>query len=337
MSCNTADINSDITDSCDLKCKLVTDYPSQGIECTGYSKLDDLALQLSIVGIENLSSEFNFTPYPCVAIWVVQPSWHRYSGRKVAAEMIIISQEDSGKLLFICIPIIEGNSSSDLDDIIHKAGMSPAQESTFDLNNFVPQHPYYSYAGGLNFGNGCSDITSEIIVFQKRHALRLLKDNLKIIPESRVSFGINDGDSISFSKNKPLKNQNDASFPITCEPYDDPDMEPEIEKKKFRSPFTMSDKDFQEWSSNVAIQIIIGALVLYILVKFLFLITSLGTKKNNTSAMDGGSSIIGSFRCADFSTRACVSETSCRAISSKSNLPSETKLESFFSLILGKL
>ena len=291
MSCNTADINSDITDSCDLKCKLVTDYPSQGIECTGYSKLDDLALQLSIVGIENLSSELNFTPYTCLTILVVQPSLHRYSGRKVAAEMIIISRSlETGRDLLICIPIIEGNSSSDLDDIIHKAGMG--QESTFDLNNFVPQHPYYSYTGGLNFGMGCSDITSEIIVFQKRHALRLLKDNLKIIPESRVSFGINDGDSISFSKNKPLKNQNDASFPITCEPYDDPDMEPEIEKKKFRSPFTMSDKDFQEWSSNVAIQIIIGALVLYMLVKFLFLITSLGTKKPSIARESISSSFV---------------------------------------------
>ena len=63
MSCNTADINSDITDTCDLKCKLVTDYPSQGIECTGYETGDHFALQLSIAGIENLTSELNFTPY----------------------------------------------------------------------------------------------------------------------------------------------------------------------------------------------------------------------------------------------------------------------------------
>ena len=293
MSCNTADINSDIINECDLKCKLVTDYPSQGIECNGYSKLDKVALQLSIDGIENLNSELNFTPYTSVAIFVVQPSLHRYSGRKVAAEMIIISKSrETGKYLFICIPIIEGNSSSDLDDIIHKAGMSPAQETTFDLNNFIPQQPYYSYEGGLKIRASCRGMTDEIIVFQKRHALRLLEENLKIIPTgTNFKFATPDGD-ISFSKNKPLKSQNDASFPITCEPYDDPDMEPEIEKKKFRSPFTMSDKDFQEWSSNVAIQIIIGALVLYILVKFLFLITSLGSKKADISSMDGGSLIM---------------------------------------------
>ena len=73
-------------------------------------------------------------------------------------------------------------------------------------------------------------------------------------------------------------------------------MEPEIEKKKFRSPFTMSDKDFQEWSSNVAIQIIIGALLLYLLVKFLFLITSLGSKKASIPSMEGGTLIMGSSR-----------------------------------------
>ena len=300
MSCNTADINSDITDSCDLKCKLVTDYPSQGIECIGYRKRDDFALQLVITGMENLTSELNFTPYKGAVVWIVQPSFHRYSGRRVAAEMIIaheVASDDaanaSGKYLYICIPIIEGNSSSDLDDIIHKAGMSPAQESTFDLNTFIPQHPYYSYTGGTVQKDSCWNAVHEVIVFQKRHALRLLKDNLEIIPKSTgISFATQDGEKVSFSKNKPLKNQNDASFPITCEPYDDPDMEPEIEKKKFRSPFTMSDKDFQEWSSNVAIQIIIGALVLYMLVKFLFLITSLGTKKSSISSMDGGSLIM---------------------------------------------
>ena len=292
MSCNTADINSDITDTCDLKCKLVTDYPSQGIECTGYETGDHFALQLSIAGIENLTSELNFTPYTGFITWIVKPSWHRYSGRTVAAEMIIWHMNrKSGKSLYICIPIIEGNSSSDLDDIIHKASMG--QSSTFDLNTFIPQHPYYSYTGGLKYNGFCDDSTNEIIVFQKRHALRLLKDNLEIIPKgTRIGFGINDGDSISFSKYKPLKNQNDASFPITCEPYDDPDMEPEIEKKKFRSPFTMSKKDVEVWKNKVVVQIIIGAFVLAALVKFLFFITSLGTKKASISSMDGGSLIM---------------------------------------------
>jgi len=40
----------------------------------------------------------------------------------------------------------------------------------------------------------------------------------------------------------------------------------------------MSDKDFKEWGSNVAVQIILGAVILYVLVKFLFLITNIGFK-----------------------------------------------------------
>ena len=296
MSCTPADITSDITNSCDLKCKLVTDYPSQGITCNGYRKVNNFGVELSIIGIENLNSDLNFTPYIVKEINIVKPSWHRYNGRTVTAEMIIIHKSrDNGKYFVICIPIIQGNTSSDLDDIIHKAGMSPPQETTFDLNNFIPQQPYYSYKGGFKYMDTCPGTSNEIIVFQKRHALRLLNENLKIIPTGTdFKFVTQDGESISFSKNKPLKSQNDADFPITCEPYDDPDMEPEIEKKKFRSPFTMSDKDFQEWSSNVAIQIIIGALLLYVLVKFLFLITSLGSKKASIPSMEGGTLIIGS-------------------------------------------
>ena len=296
MSCTPADITSDITNSCDLKCKLVTDYPSQGITCNRYRKQNNFGVELSIAGIENLNSDLNFTPYIVKEILIVKPSWHRYNGRTVDAEMIIIHRtRDNGKMFVICIPIIQGNTSSDLDDIIHKAGMSPPQETTFDLNNFIPQQPYYSYKGGFKYKDSCPRTGNEIIVFQKRHALRLLNENLKIIPTgTNFKFVTQDGESISFSKNKPLKNQNDASFPITCEPYDDPDMEPEIEKKKFRSPFTMSDKDFQEWSSNVAIQIIIGALLLYVLVKFLFLITSIGSKKASTPSMEGGTLIMSS-------------------------------------------
>ena len=116
MSCTPADITSDITNSCDLKCKLVTDYPSQGITCKGYSKLKNFALQLSIVGKDNLNSELNFTPYIVNDILIVKPSWHRYGGRTVAAEMIIIHRSrDNGKYFVICIPIIQGNTSSDLD------------------------------------------------------------------------------------------------------------------------------------------------------------------------------------------------------------------------------
>jgi hypothetical protein len=35
MSCSPANLTENITNSCDLKCKLVTDYPSQGITVTG--------------------------------------------------------------------------------------------------------------------------------------------------------------------------------------------------------------------------------------------------------------------------------------------------------------
>ena len=100
-----------------------------------------------------------------------------------------------------------------------------------------------------------------------------------------VRFALPDGESISYSKNIPLKKENDNEFPITCEPYYDTELEKEPEPKKFRSPFVMSEKEFSEWRSNVVLQIIIGAVVLYVLVKFIFLITSIGYKSNAVKTM----------------------------------------------------
>jgi carbonic anhydrase len=275
MSCSPADLTENITNSCDLKCKLITDYPSQGITVTGISTGDSTALTIN--GFSNLNIEFNFSEYVVNNIRFVKKSYHRYGGKSVSAEMII-THFGRGGFILICIPIVVGFSSSDLDDVFSNA--DKGNESSFDLNKFIPQQPYYSYKGGSGPPGRCpGNQAGEVIVFQKRHALTLLQENIDFIADSRqqVRFNISDGESISFSKNKPLKKEYDTAFPITCEPYEDTEME-EVKKRKFRSPFVMSDKDFKEWGSNVAVQIILGAVILYVLVKFLFFITNIGFK-----------------------------------------------------------
>tara|TARA_B110000483_G_C18082109_1_gene498525 strand:- start:112 stop:987 length:876 start_codon:yes stop_codon:yes gene_type:complete len=275
MSCSPANLTENITNSCDLKCKLITDYPSQGITVTGISGGDSTTLTIN--GLSNLNIEFNFSEYVVYNISFVKKSYHRYGGKSVSAEMII-THFGRGGVILICIPIVVGFSSSDLDDVFSNAGKG--NESSFDLNKFIPQQPYYSYKGGVGLAEQCpGNQAGEVIVFQKRHALTLLQENIDFIADSRhpVRFNISDGESISFSKNKPLKKEHDTAFPITCEPYEDTEME-EVKKRKFRSPFVMSDIDFKEWTSNVTLQIILGAVILYVLVKFLFFITNIGFK-----------------------------------------------------------
>ena len=275
MSCSPADLTENITNSCDLKCKLITDYPSQGITVTGISTGDSTALTIN--GFSNLNIEFNFSEYVVNNIRFVKKSYHRYGGKSVSAEMII-THFGRGGFILICIPIVVGFSSSDLDDVFSNA--DKGNESSFDLNKFIPQQPYYSYKGGSGPPGRCpGNQAGEVIVFQKRHALTLLQENIDFIADSRqqVRFNISDGESISFSKNKPLKKEHDAAFPITCEPYEDTEME-EVKKRKFRSPFDKDDIDFKEWTSNVTLQIILGAVILYALVKFLFFITNIGFK-----------------------------------------------------------
>jgi carbonic anhydrase len=277
MSCSPANLTENITNSCDLKCKLVTDYPSQGITVAGLPGGPGLTA-LIINGISNLKIEYNFSEYTAVGVFFFKKSIHRYGGKTIPAEMIIMHKGIEG-LMYICVPIVEGGSSSDLDDVFNNA--DNGNESSFDLNKFIPQKPYYSYTGGVTSLRKCPR-QDEVIVFQKRHALTLLPKTIrKYITQNNGGgprFNISKDHSISFSKNSPIKKEHDASFPITCEPYEDTEMEEAEKKRKFRSPFVMSDKDFKEWGSNVAVQIILGAVILYVLVKFLFLITNIGFK-----------------------------------------------------------
>lgn len=282
MSCKPADITTDITNPCDLKCKLFTDYPSQGIKINGLHS--DTFI---ISNITDMSIEYNFEKYTVSAIFINSPSLQLYNGKRVDAELIIMHATPTHTPILMIIPIMIGYSSSELDDIINKADKGIVTD--FDLNKFIPSNPFYSYTGVIKSGDTCNNNNKfEVIVFQKRDALTLIAENMNLFKNTNsnnVKLALPDGESISYSKNIPLKKENDNEFPITCEPYDDTELEKEPEPKKFRSPFVMSEKEFSEWRSNVVLQIIIGAVVLYVLVKFIFLITSIGYKSNAVKTM----------------------------------------------------
>jgi len=282
MSCKPADITTDITNPCDLKCKLFTDYPSQGIKIYG---LDENRFNIS--DVTNMNIEYNFEKYNVLKVFINSPSFQLYNGKRVDAELVIVHEPSSSSTrVAIIVPIAIGYSSSELDDIINKA--DKGIETDFDLNKFIPSNPFYSYTGVLKGGDNCGSNKLEVIVFQKRDALTLIAENMNLFKNTNSNndkLALPDGESISYSKNIPLKKENDNEFPITCEPYDDTELEKEPEPKKFRSPFVMSEKEFSEWRSNVVLQIIIGAVVLYVLVKFIFLITSIGYKSNAVKTM----------------------------------------------------
>ena len=248
MSCKPANITTDITNPCDLKCKLFTDYPSQGIKIIG---LDNN--RFNIPNIANMSIEYNFEKYNVSYIFINSPSYQLYNGKRVDAELVIIHTSSSTPVMIV-VPIVIGYSSSELDDIINKA--DKGIETEFDLNKFIPSNPFYSYTGVIKSGDTCNNNNKfEVIVFQKRDALTLIAENMKLFKNTNsnnVKLALPDGESISYSKNNPLKKENDNEFPITCEPYYDTELEKEPEPKKFRSPFVMSEKEFSEWLADVS-------------------------------------------------------------------------------------
>lgn len=278
MSCKPADITTDITNPCDLKCKLFTDYPSQGIKITGLSRENIFIIS----DTADMNIEYNFEKCNVVQVFIKSPSYQLYNGKRIEAELVIMHATPTHTPILMIIPIMIGYSSSELDDILNKA--DKGIETEFDLNKFIPSNPFYSYTGVMKHGDTCiNNDKFEVIVFQKRDALTLIAENINLFKSTisnNIKLALPDGESISYSKNIPLKKENDNEFPITCEPYYDTELEKEPEPKKFRSPFVMSEKEFSEWRSNVVLQIIIGAVVLYVLVKFIFLITSIGYKSN---------------------------------------------------------
>ena len=147
MSCKPANITSDITDSCDLKCKLFTDYPSQGITVTGITEYEYIK-SFTIPDIHNMSIEYNFKKLPVIQIRINSPSIQLYNGKRADAELCIIhraSQDDTPLLMII--PIKVGYSSSELDDVINKISNNSSTE--FDLNKFIPSNRFYTYTGTI--------------------------------------------------------------------------------------------------------------------------------------------------------------------------------------------
>ena len=174
MSCKPADITTDITNPCDLKCKLFTDYPSQGIKIIGLDNNNSF----NIPNVTDMSIEYNFEKYNVSTVFINSPSYQLYNGKRVDAELVIVHTSSSTSVMII-VPIAIGYSSSELDDIINKA--DKGIETEFDLNKFIPSNPFYSYTGVIKSGDTCNNNDKfEVIVFQKRDALTLIAENLNL-------------------------------------------------------------------------------------------------------------------------------------------------------------
>jgi len=179
MSCQNSDspINISTTAnvlSCEIFCAYMHQYKDSACTVTHYPD----HLKLSYDPTTSAAVTFNKEEYNVREINIYAPSIHTYNGSAADAEMLII-HDGAGKKLIVSLPLVQSNNTTSsatiLDDIVQKFSSTVDKTKTndsqlvsvsnYNLENFIPNAPYYFYMGGAPF-SPC-DGQYSFIVFDK--------------------------------------------------------------------------------------------------------------------------------------------------------------------------
>ena len=270
-----ADITSDITDRCNLKCKLELGYDGD-IKINTRSTDDFNRLTNSSAEMNNGLVIYNGDNKKLTHISIIKKSLHKYNGFSADAELLMYHDSvDGNDPLIISIPITENNSGGIIDDIIVES--DPDDPSPFNFNPYdiVPVNkPFYAYKTIL------PDRTrAEMVVFNKMYSLSVTTANYEKLTEHSMStqFEVLPGEQITYNEYGASKTT-ESDFPlIDCQPYEDEDPNVSGNGKwvweSETGTFGLDMGDYKEWASMAIVQIIIGIFLitfLYSLFNFIF-------------------------------------------------------------------
>lgn len=279
-------ITSDITDRCNLKCKLELGYDGN-IKIDKRSN-DEFNRLEHVSGMNNGLVIYNGDNKQLTDISIIKKSLHKYNGFSADAELLMRhdSLVDSGQLpLIISIPITENNSGGIIDDIIVES-----EQSSFDFNfnpyDIVPVNkPFYAYKADLPNGMFSGVGQAEMVVFNKMYGLSVTTTNYEKLIQHSMSnqFEVSAGEQITYNENGASKS-GDSKYPlINCVPYDDLDPDAVDINTNNVNSFFISNKDVKEWAAMAVVQIIIGIF----LITFLFYLFNFIFKTTKKIEIDG--------------------------------------------------
>lgn len=179
MSCtkNTYPINLvNTTNNCDITCNLSFNYNNSTnfkVENTNGSYL-----KIEYERSSNPNVTLSSTKYTASELRLYVPSSHKYNGKYADAELVINHNGNNNKHLLICIPIVNkgfiSNNGTILARIINDMASSRLNNFTdpltinnysLNLNNIVPEKPFYYYEGCSNNPNLFTNTNVKIIAF----------------------------------------------------------------------------------------------------------------------------------------------------------------------------
>ena len=289
MNCSNATAPINITKNtdkvCDLKCKYSFNYPITNLQITNRS--DHLSIRTEPE--QSPSVVFNADKYNVKEIRIYTPSLHTYGGQKADGEILIMHNNITGNGdLIVSVPLLKNNGEANNDassllngiilDVSQRAPSIGQQTSvnlpTFTLNKIISNNvPYFSYKGTLPF-TPC-DSVYDYVVFDKANAVSINSNAFaflnKIIVKNKINVAT--GGDAYYNKHGASKVTDgaDDDIYIECKPTGSDGsvlVTTEDNSISFKSPFNnVKIKDYI-W----IIQLVLGAIVIFILMKVFGLI-----------------------------------------------------------------
>jgi carbonic anhydrase len=282
MSCSNGTAPVNIVNNpefiCDLKCEYGFKYPQSGLNITNRGEY----LSLKTDSSNSPPVTYNANKYDVSDIRLYHPSLHSYNGKKVEAELIIVHNNVSSQgNLLVCVPIIVGTSSSNMDSLslfdtiiseVAKTANSAGTKTsvnipTFSIGKFIPQKPYYSYNGTLPYSpcNGEYDY----VVFSKDNDASLsispmaYKSLKKIITANGSSIN-NNKNGVFFNKNGPtsLNGAGNGDIYMECLPTGS-EGETLVPIAKNSEQMFNTDTIKNIFKNNIVLQVITGILIMF--------------------------------------------------------------------------
>jgi carbonic anhydrase len=256
MSCpkTTApiDINkSNIAGKCDFKCEYTFHYNDSA--CVATNRGDYISLSYDSSSAPPVT--YNSSAYDVKEIRIYSPSLHSFMGVKTDAELIIVHNSFSGSSpLFVCVPIKNSNSSNiastNLNNImtnVSKNAPADSEKTTinisrFNLNDFVPKKPFFSYTASEPF-QPCYAYKTDYIVFTLPDAITI-SDSTLITLQKIISanlYDIKTGPKLFYNAKGPSSSKDTGQIYIDCQPVGQSEEENIIITDLGSSPINMKD------------------------------------------------------------------------------------------------
>ena len=257
--------------NCNLKCKFSFSYPSSNLIGTNKGEYSSFRPTPT----PTLSPViFNADKYIVDTIRLYHPSLHTYSGEHQSAELIIVHTNINGPgNLLVCIPInktIQGSGNETLDVLISQMsllapidGGSTGEISltNFNIGDFIPQKPFFSYVGTLPF-TPCTG-TNNFVVFNKTDALTIsptIYNKLIKIQGANTYTTHTPSMGVFYNSNGPASSGSGDGIYIECKPTGS-------SGEVLGQPNNPQEFNLQNLVNSPIFQYILGAFIMILIIK----------------------------------------------------------------------